>query len=61
MGGGGDKVAREVDPEGILDKRIEVLVLKGAISIDTDEPVQRLDPVFPGTGQSEIVRKGDWQ
>ena len=58
-GEGGDKVTREVDPEGILDKRREVL--KGAISIDTDEPVPRLDPVFPGTGPSEIVRKGDWQ
>ena len=59
MGEGGNKVTREVDPEGFLDKRIGVL--KGAISIDTDEPVLRLDPVFPGTGLSEIVREGGWQ
>ena len=48
MSAGDDEVAREVDLDTILHVCIEVV--KGATSINVDEPIRRLDIVLPRTG-----------
>lgn len=52
-----DEVTREPDLDGILHGCVEWV--RGAISIDVEERVRRLDAVLSCTGPSKIVRSGD--
>ena len=55
---GDGEVSREPDLRSIFNGRVEVL--GGAISINVDEAVRRLDGVVSGTRSSEIVCNGNW-